>query len=747
MQTANYILLICLTALILPCRAEAWQMKTAPLMTPWAAKIDAEAPLPEYPRPQMVRADWLNLNGRWQFQPGALKDAAPVGKQLAQEILVPYPMESALSGIMTYHPYSWYRRMFEVPLGWVGRRVLLHLDAVSWESEVFINGTSVGIHKGGYDPICYDITSQLKGEGPQELLVRVYAPVDAAGEPRGKQTLHPLHIMYTPSSGIWQPVWLEPVAASGVRDLKLTPDVDKAELKLTVNTFSADGVRVTATVTSNGQPVATVTGAPNTELKLPVPDPRLWSPEDPFLYDLKITVLQGETTTDTVTSYFGMRKISVGMVDGIKKMLLNNQFVFQMGPLDQGFWPDGLYTAPTDEALRFDIEQEKRLGFNMVRKHIKVERARWYYWADKLGILVWQDMPSMNSYIKGQTKPPLDIPQFHTELNRMIDTLWNSPSIILWVIFNESQGQHNTPELVREVAAKDPSRLVNQASGGTHFDVGDILDVHNYPAATCPVSTTQVRVCGEFGGITGRVPGHMWSLDNTADQDQNAVDKYNKGNAMAELARKYELRINDVIAFKTNLGMSAAVYTEITDVENERNGLMTYDRVMKADPDRIKATTRKAITGQLKLTAVVPTSLNEGVTWKYTINAPARDWFATKFKDSSWASGPGAFGAKGRTPWESSDIWLRREFTLGALTPAELACLVFVVSCEGDYEIYINGIPIGKPTGRSSSYSISPISEEAKAALVQNRVNVLAVHAQEGRRAPFIDVGLSLSEF
>ena len=452
MNSRGRFFLISCIALLISHPAEAWQMKQAPLMTRWASQVDTNAPLPEYPRPQMVRADWLNLNGLWQFQAGDTNDAVPAGKNLAEQILVPYPMESPLSGVMDYHPHSWYRRMITVPPAWSGKKIILHLDAVSWESEVFINGTSVGIHKGGYDPISYDITDQIKGDGPQELIVRVYAPVDNAGEPRGKQTLYPHGIMYTPSSGIWQPVWLEPVAAASISGLQIVPDVDNARLRLTVNSPVTDGVTVSVTVNSNGVPLGTDTGAPNSELNISITNPALWSPDHPFLYDLKISTLQGGEVKDTVTSYFGMRKISVGTVGGIKKMLLNNQFLFQIGPLDQGFWPDGNYTAPTDDALRSDIEQEKALGFNMVRKHIKVERARWYYWADKLGMLVWQDMPSINSYTA--KKQPIDAPQFRTELNRMVETHWNSPAIIMWVLFNESQGQHDTEALVREIAAE-----------------------------------------------------------------------------------------------------------------------------------------------------------------------------------------------------------------------------------------------------------------------------------------------------
>ena len=729
---------IVLAASFFSATVQAWQMKQAPLMTRWASQVDTNAPLPEYPRPQMVRADWLNLNGLWQFQAGETNDAVPAGKNLAEEILVPFPMESPLSGVKAYHPFSWYRRMFTVPPAWSGKRVILHLDAVSWESEVFVNGTSVGVHKGGYDPISYDITDQVKGDGPQELVVRVFAPVDNAGEPRGKQTLHPRGIMYTSSSGIWQPVWLEPVDAVGITNLKIVPDVDNAKLKLTVTSPVSEKTSVSVTVSSNGLTVATATGAPNSEMNIPIPNPALWSPDHPFLYDLKISTLHDGAVKDTVTSYFGMRKISVGTVGGIKKMLLNNQFLFQIGPLDQGFWPDGNYTAPTDDALRSDIEQEKALGFNMVRKHIKVERARWYYWADKLGILVWQDMPSINSYTR--EKQPIDAPQFRTELNRMVETHWNSPAIILWVLFNESQGQHDTEALVHEIAAKDPSRLVNQASGGTHFGVGDLLDVHSYPTPGCLFSETQVRVCGEFGGIGCQVPGHLWD-------PAKAGGNYTKANDTTELARKYDQFIKDVVAFKSNEGLSAAVYTETTDCENECNGLLTYDRVMKTDVNQIRASNLKAINGNLKLTPVVPTSSKAGVSWKYTTNAPAADWFTAKFDDAAWASAPAGFGQGGRTDWRGSDIWLRQKFSLGALTPKEMEQLVFDVSHREGCEIYLNGVLAGNLDGQTSTYVVEPIPAGVKATLIPNGTNIIAVHCHKAPRGgQFIDAGLSKAE-
>jgi len=324
--------------------------------------------------------------------------------------------------------------MFTVSSAWAGRRIILHLDAVNWQATVYVNGQNVGMHKGGYDPFCYDVTPYLIS-GSNELIVRVYNPVDNGGQPRGKQSLSPGWIMYTSSTGIWQPVWLEPVDAAGISDLKIVPDVDNSQLRLTVNTFTTSGITVQATVSSNGVAVNTVTGSPQTELLIPVPSPNLWSPNNPFLYNLNVSVVNNGATNDSVASYFGLRKISLHTVNGVPQMFLNNQPCFEMGPLDQGFWPDGIYTAPTDDALKYDLQQEKALEFNMVRKHIKVERQRWYYWADKLGLLVWQDMPSCNSYTLWPQ--PVDANQFITELTNMVTTHWNSPCIIMWVVFNE----------------------------------------------------------------------------------------------------------------------------------------------------------------------------------------------------------------------------------------------------------------------------------------------------------------------
>lgn len=745
-RRALQLLVAMLAAIALkPDPGHAWQMQQAPIMTDWAQLVDTNAPLPEYPRPQMVRAEWLNLNGIWQFQPGATNQPAPFNQTLTNEILVPFPMESALSGVMQHHAHSWYRRTFTVPPAWSGQRVLLHLDAVDWESEVFVNGTSVGVHQGGYDPITYDITAQLTGSGPQELIVRVYDPTDARGIPRGKQTLYPGGIMYTACSGIWQPVWLEPVSDTRITNLKLIPDIDVQRLLVTTTVSGpTNDVMVTAVARIGTNVIGTVFGAPGAELILPVLGPNLWSPTNPFLYDLEVRLSRAFTNLDTVTSYFGMRKISLGTNNGYVKMLLNNQFVFQFGPLDQGFWPDGIYTAPTDDALKSDIEQTKLFGYNMIRKHIKVERSRWYYWADKLGILVWQDMPSLNSYTGNPQ--PIETNQFRTELTRMVQTLQNHPSIISWVVFNESQGQHDTASLVNEVKTLDPTRLVNEASGGSHFGSGDILDWHSYPNPSCPASPVQAVVCGEFGGVGLGITNHTWAPGWSYIAATNGSD----------LAAKFEDFCFQLSDFVANRGLSAAVYTEITDVEIELNGFLTYDRkVRKPDTGRIRAAIASAST-PATLTTIVPTSQTTGQTWRYRFNQPSSGWIGTSYVENpaNWTNAPGGFGAGNppntaglvRTPWNTADIWLRRNFNPGNLTSQQRSNLFFLVYNDEDVEIYINGVLAGSATGYRTSYGLMTMNDAARAAIVANADNLLAVHCHQTGGGQYIDVGIAVRE-
>lgn len=723
-------------------RVFAWSLQQAPIMTRWAAQVDPANPLPEYPRPQMVRDDWMNLNGIWEFQPGNVGDAVPAGLTLTGDILVPFPVESAISGVKQHYDRLWYRRQFDVPAGWNGQKLLLHFGAVDWETQVYVNGTSVGLHKGGYDPFTFDITPYLNAAGPQELIVRVFDPTDNGGYPRGKQTLYPGGIMYTPTTGIWQTVWLEPVPQVSITELKLVPDIDNKLLKVTGYTSEQPAdLTIQATAYDKGTAVGAVSGAAGEELHLVMHNPKLWSPDTPFLYDLTVVLKQGDTVIDQVDSYFGMRKISLGTVDGVVKMLLNDKFVFQMGPLDQGFWPDGIYTAPTDEALKWDLDMMKAFGFNMVRKHIKVEPARWYYWADKLGLMVWQDMPSTNSYTSNPQ--PIDVPQFQTELENMVKTHWNHPCIIMWVIFNEYQGKHDTQQLCQMVKTMDPTRLVNPNSGediNNHdHSFADIYDIHSYPPPNYPISSIQARACGEYGGIGMRVTGHMWNQDSWG---------YTMVNSGQELAALYDSFSQMLSSFETNQGLSAAVYTQITDVEIEINGLITYDReVVKADPSAIYSSNKLY---PRTYEDILPTSQQTAQTWSYTTTEPASDWFATGFDDSSWNDGPGGFGTSGTpgavigTVWDTSDIWLRRTFNPGTLTPEDLNKLVWRIHHDEDAEVYLNGILVLSTTGYTSSYIPLAADDAAKAALISNAVNVIAVHCHQTGGGQFIDVGLSL---
>lgn len=547
------------------------------LSTRWSKDVNPARPLPEYPRPQLVRKDWRSLNGTWQFAPAQEGEAAPIGRDLPERIVVPYPVESQLSGIGRHEERMWYRRTFDVPRSWTKERVLLHLDAVDWDSTVYVNGKRVGAHKGGYDRHTVDVTDALKRHGRQELVVGVVDRTDQDGQAVGKQRLTPGNIWYTPASGIWQTVWLEPVPKRHIEGVDTVPDVPGQALKVTVRGSSGTAV---VTARDGRRVVGRVVGKVGTELRLPVRNPKLWSPENPHLYDLTVSV--GD---DEVESYFGMRTISLEN----NRMMLNGKPVFQIGPLDQGYWPDGIYTAPTDQALRHDLVETKRLGFNAVRKHVKIESDRWYHHADKLGLLVWQDMPSAHR--------STDRPQFEAELKAMVDQHRSSPSIIMWVPFNEGWGQYDMARIADLVKSWDPSRLVNNQSGvnccgAVDGGNGDVKDLHIYPGPgdTGKPSGTRATVLGEYGGLALPVIGHTWSGGGwgyATEPDAKALtDRYI---AMTEELRR--LHACDAL--------SAAIYTQTTDVETEINGLMTYDRaITKPDVKRMHDA-NKALTGEI----------------------------------------------------------------------------------------------------------------------------------------------------
>ena len=713
---------------------EEWHPAKGPLATRWAADVSPAHVHPEYPRPQMVRPNWLNLNGLWEYAITGRGDLAPSHYQ--GKILVPFPIESALSGVMkALQPDQrlWYRRTFTIPRAFAGKRVLLHFGAVDWEATVIVNGHEVGVHRGGYDRFTYDITSALVAGPTQELIVSVWDPTDAGPQPRGKQTLKPGGIMYTPTSGIWQTVWLEAVPASSIADLQIIPDVDHSTVAVSAEVRGATrGLSVHVSVTDGGRIVAQGQGAPGRPIQLPITHAHLWSPEHPFLYDLRVELKRAGKTVDAVTSYFGMRKIALGKdAHGITRPMLNGRFVFQIGPLDQGFWPDGLYTAPTDAALRYDIEMMKRLGFNMVRKHVKVEPDRWYYWCDKLGLLVWQDMPS------GNNDTPDAKHQFEVELQRMVLQHRNHPSIIQWVVFNEGWGQYDTERLTEWVKQLDPTRLVDDASGWADKDVGDVHDMHNYPGPGSPQPQAhRAAVLGEFGGLGLKIDGHTW--ENKTWGYQGMADR-------DALTRRYVGLLRGVYRLKDHPGLSAAVYTQITDVETEGNGLMTYDRaVLKVDASAVAAANRGEFPEAAAMFDLVPSSREAPQMWRYTFQEPPAGWYQPDFDDAAWKEGPGGFGTPGtpgavvRTEWNSGDIWLRRSFTLEAPIPAHIELLIHH---DEDAEVYLNGVLISHLPGYTTSYEEVDLGKDARQALKPGK-NVLAVHCHQTVGGQYIDVGL-----
>ena len=574
-----------------------WKIVEGKITTPWAAKVDAANPLPEYPRPQMVRGDWKNLNGLWNY--AIVPKAAEKPTTFAGKILIPFAIESALSGVgktVGKDSLLWYATTFELPKKKNGT-YLLHFGAVDWQTEVFVNGKSVGKHEGGYDPFSFDITSFVT-KGKQQLEVKVWDPTDEGPQPRGKQVKRPHGIWYTPVTGIWQTVWVEAVPQTYIASTMQTPDVDSKSLSVITdikNLQAGDSIRISAW---DGATMVAQSAAANAgELKLAIAQPKLWSTTNPFLYDLKIAVVRKGKTVDEVKSYFAMRKTSVKAdKNGVLRMMLNDEFVFQLGPLDQGWWPDGLYTAPTDEALLFDIVKTKEMGFNLIRKHVKTEPARWYRYCDSVGMLVWQDMPSGDLGARWNSRPgyeggnemdrtPESEKIYRTEWNAIMESLHNFPSIVVWTPFNEAWGQFKTMEISEWTKKKDPSRLVNSASGGNFYVTGDIMDLHNYPAPAMPkvdlFGAKQALVLGEFGGLGLPLEGHTWQgKNNWGYQSFKDADT---------MYMKYAEFIEDLLPL-IQKGLSAAVYTQTTDVEVETNGLMTYDRkVIKMPADKLHA--------------------------------------------------------------------------------------------------------------------------------------------------------------
>ena len=578
-----------------------WKPAGDKIKTVWAEKIDPNNVLPEYPRPIMERDKWQNLNGLWDYA------ILPMGQQEPQtfdgKILVPFAVESSLSGVqkeLGKEKELWYRRTFTIPSDWKSKNVILHFGAVDWKAEVYLNNIKIGSHTGGYTPFCFDVTPFLTS-GNQKLVVKVWDPTSDSSIPRGKQVTNPNGIWYTPVSGIWQTVWLEPVNNKHIVGITPIANIDNNNLKVKVctkNTESSDIVEVK--LKDNNKVIASAKGVVGQTLDIAIPNAKLWSPESPFLYDLDVTLIERGKSVDKVSSYAAMRKVSKKRdANGIIRMQLNNKDIFHFGPLDQGWWPDGLYTAPTDEALKYDIVKTKDFGYNMIRKHVKVEPARWYTHCDRLGILVWQDMPNgdqgphwdMHHYFDGKevTRSIESEQNFRKEWKEIMDYLMPYPSIAIWVPFNEAWGQFKTQEITEWTQYYDPSRLVNPASGGNHYlKVGDILDFHKYPSPEMMMyDNERITVIGEYGGIGMPLTDHLWQPDKNWGYVQFKSAK--------EVTDEYVKYGRQLLNFVKS-GISGGVYTQTTDVEGEVNGLITYDRkVIKVEEDRIRKINQEII--------------------------------------------------------------------------------------------------------------------------------------------------------
>ena len=599
------------------------------IKTPWASEVNPKNVHQEYPRPQMVRQDWANLNGLWNY---AITDVTAETFTPEGEILVPFAVESSLSGVgrrVTKENTLWYERDFTVPASWKNQNIILHFGAVDWKAEVFVNGQRVGEHKGGYVPFSYDITPYLKKSGKQNLVVKVFDATDNSLQPRGKQCIINSAIWYTPVSGIWQTVWLEPVNKTYIQDYYPVSDLAKSTITVDVKTANAyvrdivevelleGGIGYNPEMPSDKVIAKAVVSKGKAVIN--VPEVKTWSPDSPYLYGMRITITRDGKVIDQIEGYTAMRSIKAQndkSPNQYKRMALNGKNLFQYGPLDQGWWPDGLYTAPCDEALKFDIVKTKEMGYNMIRKHIKVEPARWYYWCDVLGMMVWQDMPSIGDFAGTQLRSrdldvqkavknvwskdsllggtECDIPQewkdnFYNEWTNIMTAFRGFQCIVCWVPFNEAWGQFDTPEVVKYTKKFDPTRLVNESSGGNFHLVGDIIDVHHYPHPAMNVFEAKfINVLGEYGGIGYPVPGHTWEIDRKWGYGKNKQSS-------EEVMQQYEIYAEMLKVF-VQTGCAAAVYTQTTDVEGEVNGLMTYDRaVIKVDIPKLAEINRSVI--------------------------------------------------------------------------------------------------------------------------------------------------------
>ncbi|MEJ7827663.1 MAG: sugar-binding domain-containing protein [Segetibacter sp.] len=671
-------------------QAQDWKPAKVALTTKWGKEVTPANVWQQYPRPQMQRTTWMNLNGMWDYAVLTKGQSAPA--KFDGQILVPFCLESSLSGVgkpLLPTQELWYTKKFTVPATWAGKDVVLHFDAVDWETKLWVNGKKVGEHKGGSDPFSFNITPYLKN-GEQQIVMSVWDPTDTDLQARGKQVLDPRGIWYTAVSGIWQTVWLEPLNKTSVQQFVPVPDIDNGKISFTTTASSITGKeQLHFVIKHQGKVIKDTVAAFANNISVTIPSAKLWTPEHPNIYTVDVELRSRDRVTDQFNTYFAMRKISLGSdKNGYTRLMLNNKPVFQYGTLDQGWWPDGLLTPPSDEAMLFDMVKLKEMGFNMLRKHIKVEPSRYYYHADTMGLLLWQDMPSGfagtgPSHVAADAKedwvrPAESAKQFEAEWKAIMDHLKFFPSIVMWVPLNEGWGQYDTKRLAAWTKSYDPTRLVDAPSGWTDRGVGDVNDAHQYPGPGMePPSANKGRaiVLGEFGGLGLVVKDHIWNPNKRNWGYKTYLENQTLTSEYTQLMYNMELMVPR--------GLAAAIYTQTTDVEGEVNGLITYDREVVKIPEEMLRILHAPLYRELagKITFINKQSETDANKFKSTQGKVSNDWLNTSAPENfTETSEPVALKT-------GASVYSYQDFNIADM-PSGLGLKLLGF---GDAKVYLNG--------------------------------------------------------